>query len=430
MAASTGATRASQSSVTQTTTQPAQVTDREEFVVLGAAALVYLLTRKASSPSPPMTAQTSLPTVGAPSTPAAAPSGAPSQAPAAASWSIVGVSPSPVATGQYLTVAVQVQNTGQAPGTLSVSGVTAVSGIVQGHLAPTSAPTVQPGATAAVTLRSEAPISQAFGGKTLTVGVAIGAGLLSAGVGKRLPSVAAASSVFVAPSTAAATIAQAVSATRRITVATTAPTAVVSPAAPSTAPTGAIAAALQEAVAHANLAATLASGGNVSGASADLALATQSLTVAINYGATGSPVAAAQGAIARARAAISAAQSRQAQTVHTTSPAPQTTRAAQVSFALTVPRTQAQRQAVAAAIAPETQLTPAATATANATSSQAAALAAQYNALGAQIAAIRARLASPGLSPAQQRLLTQQWNALALQQSRIATTLSRMGAAA
>jgi len=86
-----------------------------------------------------------------------------------ASFSIVSavVTPNPVQPGQPATASVVVQNSGSAPGTVTVAGVITYLGKQVGTFTPATSGTVQPNQTAQVPLTSASAISQSFAGDTL-----------------------------------------------------------------------------------------------------------------------------------------------------------------------------------------------------------------------------------------------------------------------
>lgn len=80
---------------------------------------------------------------------------------------------SPVQVGQYATASMQVTNTGQTAGTPSVSGVTDLGSTEEGTWVQTSSPSIAPGATATVTMRTSGALNSQFGGQTLTAVFAV-----------------------------------------------------------------------------------------------------------------------------------------------------------------------------------------------------------------------------------------------------------------
>ena len=81
---------------------------------------------------------------------------------------------SPVPVGQYATATVQVKNTGGTAGIPSVAGVVTLGGVTEGHWQQTTSPTIQPGQTAAVNLKTSGTIASQFAGDTLTGTLALG----------------------------------------------------------------------------------------------------------------------------------------------------------------------------------------------------------------------------------------------------------------
>ena len=93
-----------------------------------------------------------------------------------AAWAFVAGSlsiSSPVQPGQYATATIQVQNTGGTTGTPSVSGVTDYNGTQEGTWAQTNTPSIPPGLSAPIQMKTAGPISSQFAGDTLTAVFAV-----------------------------------------------------------------------------------------------------------------------------------------------------------------------------------------------------------------------------------------------------------------
>jgi hypothetical protein len=179
-----------------------------------------------------------------------------------------------VVAGQYAEVTVSVRNTGGTAGSpVLASGVTTRGSTVEGHWQIPSAPVIPAGGTAAVTFRSDGPISAIFVGVALGVALQLEGGSAATGTLQVSAAPAAGTSSASGTQLGASGTGSAI------------------PAASVTA----IDAALSQATGHANLAYTAAYDGDEVGAASDLEIAatwlSQANSIAASVGTTVAAVA-------------------------------------------------------------------------------------------------------------------------------------------
>jgi hypothetical protein len=142
-----------------------------------------------------------VPSSSAPGQPISQPSTPPPLPPSgSAQWTIAQVSVSTPQVGVPVQATVVVQNTGQAPGSATVSGVVVdPDGKVAGHFVPTQTSALAPGAAAPVAVSSAGNLDPIYAGKELRFGFRPDGSLASVPIGAPAPSAVYASAVVPAP---------------------------------------------------------------------------------------------------------------------------------------------------------------------------------------------------------------------------------------